>query len=78
MLILCSLSFQTIPRGDWFCDRCQKEKDKEYKLLNPDPVPWKKRRIFQDENAEEEEIEDAEEETSSDEENESDKNSEVV
>ncbi|XP_050514752.1 bromodomain adjacent to zinc finger domain protein 1A [Diabrotica virgifera virgifera] len=57
----------SIPKGDWFCDGCKKEKEQETKLLNPDPVPWKKRRIFKDENMEEEEDEESEDEESDEE-----------
>ncbi|KAJ8981349.1 hypothetical protein NQ317_002886 [Molorchus minor] len=46
-----------IPKGDWFCDRCKREKEKEQKLLSPEAPPPKKRRIFRDEDIEEEEVE---------------------
>nr|XP_023021015.1 bromodomain adjacent to zinc finger domain protein 1A [Leptinotarsa decemlineata] len=45
----------SIPKGDWFCDRCKREKEKAAKLLSPQPTPTKKRRIFRDEDIEEEE-----------------------
>lgn len=45
----------SIPKGDWFCDRCKKEKEKQEKLLSPQPTPTKKRRIFRDEDIEDEE-----------------------
>ncbi|CAH1169684.1 unnamed protein product [Phaedon cochleariae] len=45
----------TIPKGDWFCDKCNKEKEKQALLLSPQPTPAKKRRIFRDEDIEEEE-----------------------
>lgn len=42
--------------GDWFCKECQKQKDKEAKLNNPEPKPEppKKRRIFKEEVSDEE------------------------
>ncbi|KAF5304910.1 hypothetical protein FQR65_LT00794 [Abscondita terminalis] len=43
---------KAIPEGDWFCKECQKEKDKQEKLANPEPKP-KKRRIFKEESDEE-------------------------
>lgn len=46
----------SVPKGDWFCDRCKKEKEKEAKLLSPEPTPTKKRRIFRDEDVEDEEV----------------------
>ncbi|CAG9839448.1 unnamed protein product [Diabrotica balteata] len=49
----------SIPKGDWFCDGCKKEKEQETKPLDPELVPWKKRRIFRDENMEEEEDEES-------------------
>ncbi|CAH0550662.1 unnamed protein product [Brassicogethes aeneus] len=49
----------SVPKGDWFCDRCTKEKEKQEKLLQP--TPSKKRKIFK-ENLEEEESDVDEEE----------------
>ncbi|CAG9857878.1 unnamed protein product [Phyllotreta striolata] len=48
----------SVPKGDWFCDRCKKEKEAEAQLLSPTPAtPTKKRRIFRDEDVEDEETE---------------------
>ncbi|CAH1959185.1 unnamed protein product [Acanthoscelides obtectus] len=61
----------SIPQGDWFCDRCKKEKEKEERLKQPsEPQPAKKRKIFVDEDVEEEES--GEEEDDVDEEEEDD------
>ncbi|XP_019767062.2 bromodomain adjacent to zinc finger domain protein 1A isoform X2 [Dendroctonus ponderosae] len=43
-----------VPQGDWFCSQCQKEKEKEQKLLSPEPVE-KRRRIFGQDDDEEDE-----------------------
>ncbi|XP_050295033.1 bromodomain adjacent to zinc finger domain protein 1A isoform X2 [Anthonomus grandis grandis] len=43
-----------VPKGDWFCDRCKKEKEEQEKLLSPEPVK-KRRRIFVEEEEEEDE-----------------------
>lgn len=47
-----------VPKGDWFCDKCKKEKEKQEKLLSPEPVK-KRRRIFIEEEVEEEEEQDS-------------------
>lgn len=70
--------FQSVPKGDWFCDRCKKEKEKQAKLLSPEvPTPTKKRRIFRDEDVEEEESNDSPEEELGEEEEELDEDMEV-
>nr|CAH7768363.1 unnamed protein product [Callosobruchus chinensis] len=53
----------SIPQGDWFCERCEKEKEKEERLKQSSPPqPTKKRKIFVDEDVEEEESSAEEEE----------------
>lgn len=44
-----------IPPGEWFCDKCLKQKELEEREKNPEPVK-KKRRIFRDEDVDDEEI----------------------
>lgn len=56
-----SFIFQAIPPGNWYCDKCLKQKEMEEKLKSPEPVK-KRRRIFREEEIEEEEEEQNEEE----------------
>lgn len=52
----------SVPKGDWFCDKCKREREPEEDLLPLEVIPRKKRRIFRDEDvSEEEETEDEEE-----------------
>ncbi|XP_066257550.1 bromodomain adjacent to zinc finger domain protein 1A isoform X2 [Euwallacea similis] len=60
-----------VPKGDWFCDKCKKEKAKQEKLLSPEPVK-RVRRIFVEEEADEEEENDSGNEEGGEEEEESD------
>lgn len=59
----------SVPKGDWFCDRCKKEKEKQEKLLSPEPVK-KRRRIFVEEEVDEEDDQDSGNEEGGDEEEE--------
>ncbi|KAL3285826.1 hypothetical protein HHI36_000348 [Cryptolaemus montrouzieri] len=47
----------SIPKGDWFCDRCMVAKDKEQRKAGGEIIPKKKRRLFKEEEQEEEEEE---------------------
>lgn len=53
---------QAIPAGNWYCDKCLKQKEEEEKLKSPPEPVKKKRRIFRDEDIEEEEEEEQEQE----------------
>lgn len=44
----------SVPQGEWFCYKCLKERERELKLLNPEPEKKKKRRIFRDEDVDDE------------------------
>ncbi|XP_076268228.1 ATP-dependent chromatin assembly factor large subunit isoform X2 [Rhynchophorus ferrugineus] len=47
-----------VPKGDWFCDKCKKDREKQDKLSSPEPTK-KRRRIFQEGDVEEEEEQDS-------------------
>lgn len=47
---------KAVPAGEWFCDKCLKQKELEEREKNPEPVK-KRRRIFRDEDVDDEEEE---------------------
>ncbi|KAK9869330.1 hypothetical protein WA026_003084 [Henosepilachna vigintioctopunctata] len=59
----------SIPKGDWFCDKCTVAKEKEKRKAGSEIMPKKKRRLFkEEEQEEEEEVEDVKEDTDQEEE----------